>query len=400
MSCLRRMSERRPPPPRPPPPRPPPPKPPPRPPPPKPPPIPPRLIAPRLAKAALAPPILIPPMAELPGRLMFGRPAGRLAGLAAGRAPPPGRPAGRLAACPPPRPNPPRATGATHAAASPRPANPARTASTTNAPWSPRPPDPTRPVGADSRLAAHPGPIVAVGPPRLHIVVDVDVIADIDVAVIDAAIPARLAGPGWRIDRACSPIPIIVVPQRPDRDACAEAQERRDPCIGLVDCGGVISRDIDRRWIGRLDGDIARRGLGRCRPPGRAGPWRRARLHAFNGLLIGRLKRPGCFRLGAKVLDDFGDVLRLVHFGVAEVGRPIEIGAHQLDDARKARQRLHRGIPILIVDAGIIVLGDERLVLIKPALRLDDLHGIGARWQHLRQQGVGIKRNWSKQLLE
>src|ERR1700722_15846264 len=102
------MSERRPPPPRPPPQRPPP-KPPPRiPPPPKPPCIPPRLNAPRLAKAALAPPILIPPMAELPGRLMFGRPPGRIAGLAAGRALPPGRPAGRLAACPPPgRPTPP-----------------------------------------------------------------------------------------------------------------------------------------------------------------------------------------------------------------------------------------------------------------------------------------------------
>ena len=393
----------------------------------------------------MAPPILTPPMAELPGRLMFGLPAGRLAGLAAGRAPPPGRPAGvgrtisGLPAARPactansPRPagpactanptwpadaartawpadptrstgparaaNPAWTTGATYAANSTRPANPAGTASTTNAPWSSRSADAAGAIGADPRLAAHAGSIVAVRPPRLY-VADVDVIADIDVAVVDVATPARIAGPGRRIDRARSPVPVVVVPQRADRDAGPEAQERRDPCIRLIDCSGVIGRDIDRRRIGRLDGDIARRGLRRCRPLRRASPWRRARLNSLDGLLIRRLKRPSRFRLGAKVLDDLGDVLGLVHFGVAEVRRPIEIRAHQLDDVRKARQRLHRGIPILVVDSGIVVLGDERLVLVEPALRLDDLHGIGARWQHLRQQGVGIKRDWSKQLLE
>ena len=57
------------------------------------------------SKDALAPPIRTPAIAELPGRVMFGLAAGRLAGLAAGRlaglaagrAPPPGRPAGRFA---------------------------------------------------------------------------------------------------------------------------------------------------------------------------------------------------------------------------------------------------------------------------------------------------------------
>ena len=105
-------------------------------------------------------------------------------------------------------------------------------------------------IGADSWLAAHAGPIVPVRPPGLHViayVADVDVVADIDVAVIDAAVPARIAGPDRRIDRARSPIPIIVVPQRPDRDAGPKTQERRDSRIGLVGRDRVISRDIDGR---------------------------------------------------------------------------------------------------------------------------------------------------------
>ena len=215
-----------------------------------------------------------------------------------------------------------------------------------------------------------------------------------------AAAPARIAGPGWRIDRARPPIPVIVVPQRTDRNAGPEAQKGRDSGIGLVDRRRVVGRDIDGRRIGRLDGDVARLGLRRRRPLNRARFRRRARLHPLDRLLVSRLKRSSRFRLGAKLLDDFGDVLGLVHFGVAEVRRPVEVGAHRLDDVRKARERLHRGIPILVVDAGIIVLGDQRLVLVEPALRLDDLHRIGARRQHLREQGVGIERDRGQQLLE
>ena len=89
-----------------------------------------------------------------------------------------------------------------------------------------------------------------------------------------------------------------------------------------------------------------------------------------------------------------------VHFGVAEVRRPVEISAHQLDNVRKARERLHRKIPVLIVDAGMVAFDDQRLVLVRPALRLDDLHGIGAHGQHLREQGVGIERDGRQQLFE
>ena len=105
-------------------------------------------------------------------------------------------------------------------------------------------------------------------------------------------------------------------------------------------------------------------------------------------------------RLGAKLLDHVGDVLGLVHFGVAEVRRPVEIRAHLFDDVRKARQRLDRRIPVLIVDPGIIVVGDGGLVLVKPALRLDDLHRVGARGQELRQQRIRIERDGREQLFQ
>jgi len=96
-------------------------------------------------------------------------------------------------------------------------------------------------------------------------------------------------------------------------------------------------------------------------------------------LLVCRLKGPGCFRLGAKRLDDFGDVLGLVHFRVAEVGRPVEVGVHFLDHFGKARERPHRRIPILVVDPRKVVFGYEGLILVQPALHLDDLHGVCAR---------------------
>ena len=116
--------------------------------------------------------------------------------------------------------------------------------------------------------------------------------------------------------------------------------------------------------------------------------------------MVRGLERPRRFRLGAKRLDDVGDVLGLVDFSVAEIRRPIEIVAHFLHHVGKARERLHRRIPILLVDPGIIVLGDEGLVLLQPALRLDDLHRVGARRQELGEQRVGIERDRGEQLLE
>ena len=249
---------------------------------------------------------------------MLGLAAGRLAGLAAGRGrhrPPPGRPApptppGRPAPptppglpapptppglpappTPPGRPAPPMPPGPPGRPAPPTPPGPPIPPGRPAPPIPPGPPTPAgtacathaaRPpgsagaawaIGTNSRLAAHAGTIVSVRPPGLHVianVAEVDVVADVDVAVIDAAIPARIARPGWRIDRARSPIPVIVVPQRPDRDAGPEAQERRDAGIGLIDRRRVISRDVHGRRIGRLDGDVARRGLRRCRPLRRA----------------------------------------------------------------------------------------------------------------------------------
>ena len=261
----------------------------------------------------------------------------------------------------------------------------ARAAWTTNPSWPPG--------TAGPRLAAHAGPIVRVRPPRLQVVADVDAIPDIDVSVVDIAAPARIAGPDRRIDRARSPVPVVVVPQRADRDAGPETEKRRDAGIGLIDRDRVVGGDVDRRRVGRLDFDVRRLSA----PPARG---RDRLLDGRDRLLRGRLKSAVLLRLGAKLLDDVGDVLGLVHFSVAEVCRPVEILAHHLDSVRKASERLHRRIPILIVDPGIIVVRDARPCSCQPALRLDDLHRVGAGGQKLRQQGIRIERDRGEQLFE
>ena len=293
-------------------------------------------------------------------------------------------------------------------------ADAARFAGTADSPWSADAAQAAWTAGAvsaDARLAAHAGPVFRIGPPRLHVVADIDAIPDVDVSVVDIAAPAaradglagppagigrtpaRIAGPARRVDRARPPVPVIVVPQRPDRDARAEAEERSDAGIWLIDRDRVVCGDIDRRGIGRLDFDV---GLLHGSPV----RGRDQLLGGRDGLLAGGLENAGLLRLGAKLLDDVGDVLGLVHFGVAQVRRPVGIRAHHLDDVRKAREGLYRRIPILVVDPGIIVVGYERLVLVEPALRLDDLHRVGAGGQELREQGVGIERDRGDQLFE
>src|SRR4029077_13952472 len=54
------------------------------------------------------------------------------------------------------------------------------------------------------------GEIAAVSPTTLQTFLP----RSTPVAVVDVATPARIAGPGRRIDRPDSPIPVIVVPQR------------------------------------------------------------------------------------------------------------------------------------------------------------------------------------------
>ncbi len=244
----------------------------------------------------------------------------------------------------------------------------------------------TRAIGPDTRFAAHAGPVVPVRPPRLHVVADINAVADVDVAVVNApCTPAGIAGPGRRKNRTGSPVPVGVVPQRADRDPGAETEEWSDERgCRLIDRDRVIGWDIDRRGIGRLDGDDIL-----------------PTIRACDHCLLGRgLECARFIRFRPKLLDHVGDVLRLVHLGVAEIGGPVEILAHLLHHGRKARESLHRRIPVLTVDPGEVVARDLVRVLVEPALRLDNLHGVCARWQHLRQQRIGIERDRGEQLSE
>src|SRR6185312_13592060 len=136
--------------------------------------------------------------------------------------------------------SPARTAGTARTADSSGPARPACAANSACSAGPPGPAGAAGAIGADPRLAAHAGAIVPVRPPGLHVVAhiaDVDVVADIDGAVVDIAAPAagtdrlagppsgigrapaRIAGPDRRVDRAGSPVPVVVVPQRPDGDA-------------------------------------------------------------------------------------------------------------------------------------------------------------------------------------
>ena len=109
---------------------------------------------------------------------------------------------------------------------------------------------------------------------------------------------------------------------------------------------------------------------------------------------------PAALSLGAQILDDVRDILRLIDEGVAKVGRPVEILAHLVDDVGKARQSLHRRVVFGAVDRRVIVLRHGVRVAVEPTVNLDDLDRIGAGGQNLRQKTVGIKRDRREQLFE
>ena len=117
-------------------------------------------------------------------------------------------------------------------------------------------------------------------------------------------------------------------------------------------------------------------------------------------LLLVCAQRTGRLSPRTHALDGVGDILRLVDERIAEIGRPIEIIVHLLDDFGKARERLHGRIPRLPVEAGVILLGDSSLVLVKPALCLHNIDGVGGCRKRLRQQRVRIERDGRDELFD
>jgi hypothetical protein len=78
---------------------------------------------------------------------------------------------------------------------------------------------------------------------------------------------------------------------------------------------------------------------------------------------------------------------------VPQIGRPLNITGHALQDFRSSGQRLYARIPILLCDCLGERLVFDRLVLRHPLLDLDNLERIRRSGQDVRQQLVGIQRD-------
>ena len=194
--------------------------------------------------------------------------------------------------------------------------------------------------------------------------------------------PAGVPRPNRGTDPPAAPIPVVVRPDGANRDRRPEGEQRLGPVVRLVSRDGIVRGHVDDAGLRGLDRDVILPAL-RCRR---------------HGLLWRRLQRPRLLRLGAQLLDHRRDVLRLTDEGVAEVSRPLDVVVEFLHHVGKARKRLHRWIPLRIVYPRIVVLCDERGILLKPAISLNDLERIGAGRQHLREQPVGIERDRSQEV--
>ena len=151
-----------------------------------------------------------------------------------------------------------------------------------------------------------------------------------------------------------------------------------------VDDAGVIIGNIHRIGIRRLDGDdlLVRH------------------LLNLDGLLLGRCQLVVGLRLGAQTLDGIHHVRLLGHDRIAELLRPIELGAHHRQHVRCRYQRLDALIPILLVDGGLQRIAFEILVGLQPTFGLHDIERVGGRHQHLGQQRVRIERNRRHELIK
>jgi hypothetical protein len=95
--------------------------------------------------------------------------------------------------------------------------------------------------------------------------------------------------------------------------------------------------------------------------------------------------------------------VRLLHLhGVAELLRPIWMLTQRVQRLRERHERLHGGVPWLSLQGGLQGRTPERAVaaLREPLVRLNDLQGIGARHEHLREQFVRIERDRRQHGLE
>ena len=73
---------------------------------------------------------------------------------------------------------------------------------------------------------------------------------------------------------------------------------------------------------------------------------------------------------------------------------------HVVEDGRELSQRLHAGIPRLLVGGLKQGIALQPGIVLHPLVGGGDLVGKGRTGKHLRYQRVGIERNWRDQVLD
>jgi hypothetical protein len=78
---------------------------------------------------------------------------------------------------------------------------------------------------------------------------------------------------------------------------------------------------------------------------------------------------------------------------VSQVGRPLNIASHPLNDVREGYQRLHTRIPRLLGHSVRQRLVLQVFVIRVPLLKLDYFQRVRGSGQRLRKKRIGIKSN-------
>ena len=117
-------------------------------------------------------------------------------------------------------------------------------------------------------------------------------------------------------------------------------------------------------------------------------------------LLFRRLELVGCLRSRAQPLDRVHHVGLLRQHRIAELLRPVELVAHHAQHGRHGDERLHAGVPALLVQRRLQLVAGQSLVGARPAIGLHHLERIGRGHQDFGKQGVRIERDRREQLIE
>ncbi len=96
-----------------------------------------------------------------------------------------------------------------------------------------------------------------------------------------------------------------------------------------------------------------------------------------------------------------GHYIRLLaQKGISQIGRPTNVAAQQPERIGKGHQGLDAGIPILLASRIHQLLSLKSAVLLKPLLGFGNLERVGARRQHLAEEGIGIESNRGHQIIQ